>query len=179
MAAPNLSITVEPVETGNVVYLPLAAGTANNEPNAQLSLKLSIKNNESETVKVKSLTVGFPGSTVPSTTVPVQFTRKKPDGSVETTDELVAGETRAWFFQPTNNIVLPLPSPASVSIALSCNGFADPASLALALAPYKSPVAGESHRFPARASDLRAGEFWTGVGVKHAAAGGWQPALRL
>jgi hypothetical protein len=40
MAAPNLSITVEPVESGNVVYLPLAAGTANNKPNAQLSLNL-------------------------------------------------------------------------------------------------------------------------------------------
>ena len=159
MSAPNLTVGVEPFESGKVVFSPLAAKTSNDKPNAQLALKLSIKNNEANQVHVNQLKVSFVGPPqVGATTIPLSL-------------DIAAHTTATWFFSTENNIILPVPAPGTVKIELSCNGFNTPASLSLPLTAHKSPVPGQSYGFPARASDLRLGEYWTGVSAKHGAAG--------
>jgi hypothetical protein len=61
MSAPNLTINVEPSESGKVVYLPLAAQTKSQLSTARLVLLLSIKNNENRLIKMEDLTLSFCG----------------------------------------------------------------------------------------------------------------------
>jgi hypothetical protein len=59
-----------------------------------------------------------------------------------------------------------------LTVSVWCNGFTDPASVALPLDPHSNPVTGGAYLFPARADDLRDGEFWQGISGKHSPAGG-------
>src|SRR5262245_5254047 len=63
MSKPDLSISLEPLEGGKVQYLPLAPTTAGAKGLAKLVLRLELKSHESQLVKLKGITVSFPGST--------------------------------------------------------------------------------------------------------------------
>lgn len=159
MSAPNLTIGVEPFESGKVVYLSLAPKTAGGAPNAQLSLKLSIKNNEGQQVHVNQLKIAFVGPpNVAAVTIPLNL-------------DIGANKTGGWFFEASNNILLPVPAPGQIKLSLSCNGFSDAASVTLPLAAHKSPTPAQSYGFPARATNLRLGEYWSGISAKHGSAG--------
>ena len=162
MGAPDLTITVEPSESGQVLYLPLAAKTASDKPNGQLSLRLTITNNEGKTVSLDDLTISFIGplpavtKTIPmSTLLPVNTTELKPT------------QLGIWFFNTANNIILSEPAPGTIKLSLSCDGFDTPASLTMPLAVHKSSTPAGSYRFPARTSDLQPGEYWHGRGAGH------------
>jgi hypothetical protein len=159
MGAPNLTVSIEPMELGAVVYAPLAPKTSTSKANGILALKLAILNNEPSAVHVSELRVSFVGSPAASGwTLPVSL-------------DIAPKQTLTWFFSTQNEIVLPHPAPPSIRVRLTCNGFDTPSSVLLPLSPHKNPTVAGSYRFPGRAKDLRMGEYWSGNSATHAPAG--------
>jgi hypothetical protein len=174
MAAPKLTFTVEPEESGAVVYLPLSPKTAGAEATGHLALKITVKNNETKTITLKNLVVSFIGApALPAVTIPVQVGVKNPMSDVVEMKsvQINAGASASWFFQPDNNINLPMPAPGQIKMALSADTFSDAVNVTMPLKPHLSPVPGGSYEFPAKARDFRIGEYWSGRGESHAAAG--------
>ena len=174
MTAPKLTFTVEPEESGAVVYLPLAPKVANGERTGHLALKIRVTNNEAKQITLKNLVVSFLGApSLPAKTIAVKASVYNDDtDSIELKLIQVApGASVSWFFQPDNNITLPMPAPGQLRMALSAEGFSDPVAVTMALKPHQSPVSGGSYDFPAKAHDFRIGEYWSGRGESHAAAG--------
>ena len=162
MSAPNLTISAEPWEGSALVYGTLAARTSADVAAGQLSLVLTITNNEATQVHLNQVTVSFVGPpAVGSSSIPA---------------DLMVGtlETKRWVFETANNIILPVPAPGAVHIALSCDGFTDAAALDVPLVPYASPIAGGAYEFPASVTDLNRGELWTGLSAAHSSGGGTQ-----
>jgi Bacterial tandem repeat domain 1/Peptidase family M23 len=159
MAAPNLTISVEPMESGKVVYAPCAPKTSASAHNGICALKLAIKNHESSAVHLNQVQVSFVGSPAAQGKLIAASLDIGPDVNAN------------WFFATSDEIVLPHPAPSHIRIRLRCDGFDAPASLLLPLAPHQSPTAAGSYRFPARATDLRKGEYWSGLSATHAPAG--------
>src|SRR5215467_11518914 len=114
MSKPNLAISVEPMESSAVVYGALAAKTSNDPPNGQLSLVLTLTNNEPSLVHLNQVTVSFAG---PPNVSPSTITA---DLSIPST------QTAQWYFQQANNIILPIPAPGSLKLSLSCDTFTEP-----------------------------------------------------
>jgi hypothetical protein len=163
MSSPNLTITAEPAEAGSLVYGALAAKSSNEFPNGQLSLVLTITNNEAASVHLNQVKVSFVGP--PSVNA-------SPIAADLTIPPL---QTLQWYFGflgPSNNIILPVPAPGAVKLKLFCDNFSDPAELDVALDQYQSPAANGGYSFPGRSGDLSQGEFWTGLSAAHGAAGG-------
>jgi hypothetical protein len=162
MTSPLLTITPEPSEGGAIVYLPLAPGTINSPSKGQLSLVVTIQNNESAPVHVNQLTVSFPdAASITPSTIPLSL------------DIPASGQWRAAF-ERQNNIIIPVPAPQEVTISLLCDGFSDPAALTMPLLPHENPVADGSYSFPARSNDLSDGEYWQGISASHASGTGTQ-----
>jgi hypothetical protein len=159
VSAPNLTITAEPFESGAVVYAPLAARTSGDSPTGQLSLVLNITNHEATAVHAHTVTVSFSAPPNVST------------ASISVDLTIGSAQTVGWNFATQDNIILPVPAPASLTIGVLCDGFAGPATLTAQLAPYESPVPG-GYRFPAKLGELTSGEFWRGRSAVHSPAGG-------
>lgn len=158
MPAPNLTLTVEPLESGSVVYLPMAPGRSNQAPKGYIALKLIIGNNQGAQVKIDTLTLSFPGSTVPSRSIPVGLT-------------LAVNALETWWVPTNPDVFVPIPAPATVKLDLSCSGFSSPFSRSLPLAPHRSPTTAQSYLFPARISDLGVTEYWQGSSATHWSGG--------
>lgn len=160
MSAPNLTITVEPAESSKVVYGALAAPTSADSSNGQLSLVLTINNNEPSSVHLNQVTVSFVGPpNVSPSAIAADLT-------------IPAAQQKKWYFASTNNIILPVPAPGTLKLALACDGFSDAAQVSVPLAQYVSPADGGGYAFPGHADDLKKGEYWTGRSAAHGAAGG-------
>ncbi|MDB5600450.1 MAG: Murein DD-endopeptidase MepM and murein hydrolase activator NlpD, containing LysM domain [Xanthobacteraceae bacterium] len=160
MGAPNLTVTVQPSDSGPANFGQLAAPTSSDDPNGQLSLVLAIKNNGPNDVHLNQVTVSFVGPpNVASEAIAADLT-------------IPASQTKVWFFAPANNIILPVPAPGTLKLALACDGFSDPANVSVSLAPYTSPATGGGYLFPAKTVDLKQTEYWFGRSAGHGAAGG-------
>jgi hypothetical protein len=165
MSAPNLGITVEPLESGKVVFLPLAPSKSGLKEKGRLLLLLTIKNKEASKVKMKDLKLSFSGPSQAGTTIPLQFIDGDGNSSVF---EIAAGATRQWSFQkPDQDVILSTPFPTQITLEVSCQGFTSPAAVTLPLAAHKSPTPEGNYLFPASASDLRQGEYWSTEGDTH------------
>jgi Peptidase family M23 len=161
VSAPNLTIAAEPFESGAVVYAPLAPRTSADSPTGQLSLVLTITNHEASTVHANTVTLSFASPpNVSAASIPVGLS-------------IGSGQSAAWNFATQDNIILPVPAPASVTIGVLCDGFSSPATLTATLAPHESPVPG-GYLFPAKLDELEGGEFWRGRSAVHGPAGGNQ-----
>src|SRR4029079_10160057 len=130
MSAPNLTITAEPLESSKVVYGTLAAKSLNDSPNGQLSLVLTITNNEQASVHLNNVTVAFVGP--PSVG----------QSSIAADLDIPSHQIKRWFFQSGNNVILPVPAPGAIKLSLSCDTFSEPATLDVSLSQYQSPVNG-------------------------------------
>ena len=160
MSAPSLTIQIQPSEGSSCVYGALAARTSNDLPNGQLSLVLTITNNGASAVHLNQVTVSFVGS--PSVTL----------SSIAADLTIASMQTTQWYFGTANNIILPVPAPGTINVALSCDGFSAPATVNMPLVSYVSSVPGGGYAFPGKTGDLNAGEYWTGVSAAHGPAGG-------
>src|SRR4029079_18289317 len=156
MSAPNLTITAEPAESSKVVYGALAAKSSNDSPNGQHSLVLTITNNEQTSVHLNNVTVKFVGPP------------NVGQSSIAADLDIPSHQIKRWFFQPVDNVILPVPAPGAIKLTLTCDGFSDPATLDVSLSQYQ----GSGYAFPGKVGDIQKGEFWTGVSAKHGAAGG-------
>jgi hypothetical protein len=113
MSAPKLTIKAEPFEGSALVYGTLAARTTNDPPAGQLSLVLMITNNELMPVHLNQVAISFVG---PPAASPSSIAADVIIGALQTTQ---------WHFETNNNIILPVPAPGAVHIALSCDGFTE------------------------------------------------------
>ena len=111
MAAPNLTVTVEPAEGSAVVYGLLAPRTSNDPPNGQLSLVLTIKNLKPWAIALDQVTVSFTGP--PSVAAAV----------IAADVTIQSNQTQQWLFPTANNIILPVPAPGAITLDLACDGF--------------------------------------------------------
>jgi murein DD-endopeptidase MepM/ murein hydrolase activator NlpD len=159
MAAPKLSIAVQPSEGKSVVYLPLAPRREGAAKNAQLSLRLDITNQETATVHASQVQLNFCDPTAPTQTIAIDL-------------EIGAGDTGVWFCSVADYVLLPEPTPQEISVSVVCDGFTDPARVVRPLEYHQSPVEGKAYLFPARADDLGVGEYWQGQSATHGPAGG-------
>jgi hypothetical protein len=65
MGKPDLTVTVEPLVSGKVTYLPLGAPTADGEAMVKIVIRLDITNNHPEkNIKVSAIKFVFPSSSV-------------------------------------------------------------------------------------------------------------------
>lgn len=174
MSVPELKISVEPVESGKAVYLPIAAMTADQKPLVKIVLRLDIKNEESSKVHVSAIQFSFPGSQVPAITMQGVNLVLKDNGDIS------AGAKKSWsngvVTLGKNNIVsnavyLPAPGPSKVTASVFCSDSSAPATVTLDLAPHKSPTPQGAYLFPFSASDLRVGEYFV-TSAQHWANGG-------
>ena len=174
MSAPKLILTAEPEESGALVFLQLAPKTSAGEAAGHLAIKIRVTNNEAKQITLKNLVVSFIGTPIlPAVTMPIQVSVTDKVTKVVTINKVVIapGAFADWFFQPANNITLPLPAPGQVKMSVTAEGFTDAVNLTMPLKAHLSPVPGGSYEFPAKASDFRVGEYWSGQGETHASAG--------
>ena len=160
MSTPNLTVAVEPSFGGAVLFGPLAITGSSSYQAAQLSLRLWITNNSSASVVVNTIGLSFvPPPIVTPVAIPVNV-------------GIDPGDSTLWNFATANNIFLPDPPSSTFAVSVWCNGFTDPLTITSPLDPHSNPVTGGAYLFPARADDLRDGEFWQGRSGVHSPAGG-------
>jgi hypothetical protein len=188
MAAPDITIAVEPVEAGKAVYLPLAAKAADQDQQLKGVLRLRITNNYADqVVVVNAIQFSFPGSAAPAKDMQGIALVLDPDGVTKPSEAMGAiqpGQIATWSngvvdLNPdpnvqntvSNVVFLPEPAPPQIKVSVSCNGFSLPASVTLDLAPYTSPTPAGAFLFPFSAADLGEGEYAV-TSAKHWANGG-------
>lgn len=163
-AAPTVTITaVRPVVDGAIVYEPLAGRNALHHGNAQLSIDIEVRNDQAGAIDVDRVRLSYTGPAAPSPVSIESLLRKLCPGEddsvpVPTDREIVPGETCKLML----NVKLPATGTDSVTIEVFFDGYADPVERTYPLVAYQNEVFGGSYRFPARAEDLPAGQFWTG-----------------
>jgi hypothetical protein len=158
MSAPTLTVTIEPFESGSVVYGPLAPRTLNDSPKGQLSFVFTITNKEKNAVHLNAVTISFTSPPMVNTSIiPVDVT-------------IDPNKSTVLYFPPANNIILPDPAPIEVKVAFACDGFSTAVNVKQTLTPYQGD--GSGYLFPAKPSELGTGEFWQGRSSAHGPAGG-------
>lgn len=180
MAAPNLTIAVEPVEGGKAVYLPLAAKAKGEIAEFKLVLRLTLTNPGTCDLHVSGIRFAFPGSGFSAIDMQDIAAVLDPSGSLEppTANGVVpAGSYSVWSngvipdTSDSNAVYLPQPAPPQVRVEVSCTGFSDPATITLDLVPYTSPTPAGALLFPIAASDLDLGSYPV-TSAQHWANGG-------
>jgi murein DD-endopeptidase MepM/ murein hydrolase activator NlpD len=173
---PNLSLQLEPLEGGKIRYLPLAPSTQGGAELAKLVLRLRITNQEAKAIRVKGITVAFPGSNRPS----IAMQGVNVDGSLN-----LAPSTHALWssgqvdLDPdpdvkdmvNNAMFIAMPVPSQGRVDITCHGFDTPASATFELAAHASPTPSGFYRFPYAAGELREDEYYT-ASASHWANGG-------
>jgi Peptidase family M23 len=182
MAAPNLNIAVEPLESGKAAYLPLAPSADGGTAQLKIVLRLRIMNNEAAEVVVTGIQFAYPRSGVPASTMQGVALVLDPDGDQKPSDAngaIQPGQTATWSNGVVkigsntvdNAVYLDTPAPAKVAVKVTCEGFASPATTTLELAPYTKPVADGAFLLPYGPSELRADEYVV-TSARHWANGG-------
>ena len=152
MSAPNLTFSVEPMESGKALYLPIAAEISGQGPSIKLTLGLTITNHEANAVNVTGIMFSFPGSAAANVAMQV------------TAFSIGAGKSQFWANGVVNNnanneVFLPAPAPPKVMVSLTCQGFASPATVTYTLAPYVTQEVPAGFLFPFHQTDFRIGEY--------------------
>jgi hypothetical protein len=160
MGVPDLTIAVEPVENGSVIYMPLAPKTADDQSAALLCLRLMITNNGNTSVHLNKVGLTFVPASAPL--------------SDSTSLDIAPHTTQEWNFSTAEDVFLSSPAPEQITIALTCDGFSSPIQVTLPLAAYQAP--GGGYRFPTDPTLLVPGEFWNGSSGNHG-EGAWGSQL--
>jgi len=158
--SPQAAVTVEPEENGYVLYSPISRGTSDDsgsDDGAQLSLKLRVSNTGLSSLHLTKTIVSFAGPPFAAS------------AAFETDKVISPSQTATVHLQ--DNVVLPgvnfnfklsEPPPHHVIIELHFLGYNQTVSLARPLAPHQNATVEGSYLFPAKHSDLKPGEFWSG-----------------
>ena len=170
MTAPNVSVLLEPVENGVLVFQPLAPPTASGQPQGQLSFGMWLTNNESTTVTFESLGITFPGSPQPD----LYFTGKEKEANLDSPDgnfTYPPGLTKDLYTPAKQYIMIYEPFPSQVSLLIMFAGFSDPIVVNVPLLEYPMLTPNGGYLWPGSALDLRPGEFWQGQSAHHWSGG--------
>lgn len=163
MTAPNLTVNVEPLVSGNVTYLPLGAPSVDSESMVMIALRLEITNNYSDrNVKVTGIKFDFPSSSVNMKNV-----NHYGNMDIGPGDIVYWSNGRVDYIPPdpvkkdNNCQFLPAPGPANVTIRLTCEGYSDDFTITKDLVSHKSPTGSGSYLFPYSHSELESNEYFT------------------
>lgn len=169
LPAPPLTLSFEPIEGGDAVYLLLAPSTAQDEESAKLVLRVLLTNTGAANLTITGISFAFPGGGVP--TIDMQGVDVLlGDGGV-----LTPGQQKFWHNGTVtladdttvkNQVYLSVPVPPTVRVRIFAAGYAAPAQFTAALAPYEV-----AHRLPFDVADLRTAECVSAKG-DHWANGG-------
>jgi Peptidase family M23/Polyglycine hydrolase-like, structural repeat len=166
---PPVTVTVEPIEGPDAVYLPLAPATANDVEAAKLILRLRLTNVSASDLTISQISFSFPGSGIPAK-VMQGVDLVLGDGGV-----LAAGQAKWWSngsvtlannTDVKNQVYLDLPVPATVRVNIFALGYQSATSVTLPLTPYQI-----GHKLPLDLNDLRPAECLSAIG-DHWANGG-------
>ena len=178
MAAPNLTISIEPTEGGKAVYLELAPAQAGQSGHAMIILRLRITNGGGSAVVVSGIRFSFPGSAAPPVDMQGVAYVLDPSGKVgplEALGTIEAGQTATWSngrvdVDPSkdgtdmrdNMVYVAGAAPSEVLVEVFCENFSEPATVSRDLAKWAIPEPTGSLLFPIAAGDLRDGEYVVG-----------------
>lgn len=172
--APTASLThIRPVVGGAVVYEPLPPRHANAAEDAQLLIDVVVRNDQGSSINVDRVRLSYAGPVVPASVNLEAGVRKMCTGEdvFDLVDDrtLTAGQSCRLILGPDQK--LPAPGPNQVTVAVYFVGYTDPVSVTMPLAAHQNAPAEGSYRFPARAEDLPAGQYWSaqssGAGSHH------------
>ena len=185
MAAPNLTLTVQPQEGGKLMYLPIAAKSSSAKAQAKIVLRLRLKNNSASTLTLSSIEFSYPGTSLAAKTMQGVKIAVSTEADPDPNDgKIAAGKTATWSngvvdLDTTeagenmirNEVYLDVPAPPKLKIAVKCAGFTDAVSVTLDLAPYVDPTGEGSFILPFAPYDLASGEYIV-TSARHWANGG-------
>ena len=144
------TVSIEPSDGQSVLYSPLAARVAGGKMESLIALSLKISNQETATIKLSKVKISFSGQPKVANTV------------YDTDFSIQPKKTATLNFNRDLNIRLPFPAPQGINIEMTFDGFT-PVILSKPLKAHANPVAEGSYLFPAKATDLSAGEYWSGA----------------
>lgn len=156
MSAANITLSVEPSQHGSVTCLAMAPSATSAQGHLQISLLVQFANHESSPVHVSTMTLSFPGTGLPSKAYSVAL-------------DIAAGGVATWAGDTKDDLVIPQPLPAQMTISLAVDGFDTATATTLPLALHVSPTPQGSFRFWGDPAELRPGEYWHGIGASHGA----------
>ena len=159
MPGPQLTLSIEPAAGGAVRYAPLAPAKAAAAATAQLALQVVVTNTGTSSAHVTGFSLTFSGGpAVAAVSFPVDL-------------DVAAGQSVEWHMSQPQYVLLPVPAPASVTLTASTDVRGTTWSVTRSLVAHSNPPPGGGYAFPARAGDLRVGEYWSGRSSAHAPAG--------
>jgi murein DD-endopeptidase MepM/ murein hydrolase activator NlpD len=150
-----IDMTVEPTESGKIVYLPLAPASEGGTSVGQFTLDVSFRNTGTTLATIDTFTVSFSGGpAVPPRTYVINLS-------------ISPGDTQHFLWGHDQTILLPQPAPTSVTFQAHATNVASPAAMTRALVAHVSPVAGGAWSWPSDAADLAPGQFWNAASTFH------------
>lgn len=147
MNVPKVDLALEPMEGDALVYHPVAGWTSEDKPDAQLSVLMYIKNQESKTLTLQKVTFEYNGKTQ-------TFSLESPGLAVPANTQKVWQNGREYH-KVGQVLYFESGIPSSLAIKLFFQEFAQPASTTVKLKPYH-----QSFALPIRSKDLRTDEYW-------------------
>jgi Peptidase family M23 len=169
MSAPKLQVSVEPFESGAVVYAPMAAPAEGHAEQGRLMLQLAITNQEPSSLELGDLSIDLTGpGSYPSASLAVDWFWTSSGVEQHASVTIGPGSSTLWWFQhASDDLIFPAaPAPTGIELALTCAGFSAPATFAFGLAPHVAPTPTGVYLFPASTADL-VQEYWETNGASH------------
>jgi hypothetical protein len=170
MSAPKVQVTVEPFDSGRVLFAPMASPALNKPEQGRLMLRLAISNLEPKAVQMESLSIRPVGlGSYSSKTLPLKWFWTANGLQQSAVVTIAPSETALWWFQHASDNVIfdDSPAPTQLELDIKAMGFSEPAAFIFPLAPHVAPSATGAYLFPATAADLEEDEYWETNGASH------------
>lgn len=150
-AEPLVTFSVDPEESGQMIYAPMGRLSAADPPTGRLWFKVNVQNNDDVDLTLTSIRVTLTGI----------------DVSIPTNEICPAGETTVVGDNnpdgTTNQIItVPHPAPASVTVRLYFAPNPTPKQIVRPLVPYVPATPGGKYYFPADEGDIAPDEYFSG-----------------
>jgi hypothetical protein len=150
-AEPLVTFSVDPEESGQMIYAPMGRLSAADPPTGRLWFKVNVQNNDDVDLTLTSIRVTLTGI----------------DVSIPTNEICPAGETTVVGDNnpdgTTNQIItVPHPAPASVTVRLYFAPNPTPKQIVRPLVPYVPATPGGKYYFPANEGDIAPDEYFSG-----------------
>jgi hypothetical protein len=185
MASPPLELSVQPTDGTRLFYLPIAAKAQGEPAFVKIVLRLRLRNTSDNALRLSAIRFVYPGSAHTESRMKGVRIAVDPEGEADPNDGVIAGGTTATWSNGVvdldtsedgedtvrNEVYLPTPAPRRIEIEVSCQGFSDPARLAMDLVPYVRPTGTGALRLPMARADLERGEYLV-TSARHWANGG-------
>jgi hypothetical protein len=169
-AAPPDSVNVVfdkavPIVDDAYIFETVAGDSLGDPPRANLALDLFLRNDEAFTVTIANVELDFDSPNISSITLSttLQMWCEGEDDMMTGATGLVMPAGARCRLGLTQNPLLAFPVPTQLTIRVSYVGITQKTIVAQrTLSSYQNEASTGSYRFPAKAEDLEAGQYWSG-----------------